>query len=62
MIPSESGTILTFYPQHALDVEISLANDDLNVGVFCLESTLDLKQAKALVAEMKEELAQLIRL
>lgn len=62
IIHPEAGTLLTFNSQHALDVEISLVNDDLNIGVFCLENILDLQQAEALVAEVNEELEELVRL
>lgn len=42
--------------QHAVDVEISMANGKLSIGLFCLEEMLGLEEAEGFVAEMVREL------
>lgn len=47
---------LTFAPQHAVDVELSMSGENLSLGFFCLEEFFDLDQAEATIKEFAKEL------
>lgn len=47
--------------QHAVDLELSMANGKLSIGLFCLEDMLNLEGAGAFVAEMQKELESVIQ-
>lgn len=48
--------MLFFFAQHAIDIEATLRNNALDVGIFAPEDMLSLNAAEGMMRELKREL------